>query len=53
MNNNKSNDSARSYVTSSATMIVTDFQTARSTIQRMNEEWSIDRELELISPMYG
>jgi hypothetical protein len=37
----------------SAATIVTDYQTARSTIQRINEDWSIDRELELVSPMYG
>lgn len=35
-----------------ATMIVTDFQTARSTIRRLNDDWSIDRELEGVSPMY-
>jgi hypothetical protein len=37
----------------SAATIVTDYQTARSTIQRINEDWSIDRELERVSPMYG
>jgi hypothetical protein len=37
----------------SAATIVTDYQTARSTIQRINEDWSIDRELEQVSPMYG